>query len=63
MTNIIPDGFDGDSSLYEDSRIAGNTVDEIVKKFFDAGDTTKPEGISDTAFNMLMLKLIRIKKN
>ena len=62
MTNIIPDGFDGDSSLYEDSRIAGNTVDEIVKKFFDEGDTTKPEGISQGAFDMLMLKLNKIKK-
>jgi hypothetical protein len=62
MTNIIPDGFDGDSSLYEDSRIAGYTVDEIVKKFFDEGDTTKPEGISQGAFDMLMLKLNRIKK-
>ncbi len=62
MTNILPDGFDGDSSLYENSRVAGNTVDEIVKKFFDEGDTTKPEGISEGAFNMLMTKLNKIKK-
>ena len=62
MTNVLPDGFDGDSSLYENSRIAGNTVDEIVKKFFDEGDTTKPEGISEGAFNMLMTKLNKIKK-
>lgn len=61
MTNVLPDGFDGDSSLYENSRIAGNTVDEIVKKFFDEGDTTKPEGISQGAFNMLMTKLQAIK--
>jgi len=61
MTNVLPDGFDGDSSLYENSRIAGNTVDEIVKKFFDEGDTTKPEGISQGAFNMLMTKLQTIK--
>ena len=61
MTNVLPDGFDGDSSLYENSRIAGNTVDGIVKRFFDAGDTTMPEGISEGAFNVLMGKLKKIK--
>ena len=62
MTNVLPNDFDGDPSLYENSRVAGNTVDEIVKKFFDEGDTTKPEGISEGAFNMLMTKLNAIKK-
>jgi len=61
VSNIIPDGFDGDSSLYEDSRIAGNTVDGIVKRFFDTGDTTMPEGITDGAFKMLMNRLQTIK--
>jgi hypothetical protein len=61
MTNILPDGFDGDSSLYEDSRIAGGTVDEIVKRFFDTGDTTMPEGINQGPFTMLMNKLQAIK--
>ena len=62
MTNVLPDDFTGDSSLYENSRVAGNTVDGIVKRFFDEGDTTKPEGISQGAFDMLMTKLNAIKK-
>ena len=62
MTNVLPDDFTGDSSLYENSRIAGNTVDGIVKRFFDEGDITKPEGISQGAFDMLMTKLNTIKK-
>ena len=33
MTNVLPDDFTGDSSLYENSRVAGNTVDGIVKRF------------------------------
>jgi hypothetical protein len=62
MTNVLPDDFTGDPSLYENSRVAGYTVDGIVKRFFDEGDITKPEGISQGAFDMLMTKLNAIKK-
>lgn len=63
MTNVLPDDFDGDSSLYENSRIAGKTVDGIVKRFFDTGDRTQPEGIKEGAFKMIMGKLDKIQKD
>ncbi len=61
VTSVMPNDFDGDSSLYEDSRIAGSKVDEIVRGFFNDGLATKPEGISQVAFDAIIAKLNEIK--
>lgn len=62
VSNVIPNDFDGDTSLYQDARIAGNTVDGIVKRFFDTGDKTMPDNISNEAFNSIITALEDIKK-
>jgi len=62
VTNVIPNDFDGDTTLYENSRIAGSTVDGIVRAFFTTGDITKPENISQAAFDHIIDALADIKK-
>lgn len=63
VSNALPNNFDGDSSLYNNSRTAGNTIDKIVRNFFNNGITTKPEGISQAAFNSILSELKEMKKN
>lgn len=62
VSNVIPNDFDGDSSKYENSRIAGNTVDKIVKDFFETGNITKPENIDDDAHVKIISTLQEIQK-
>ena len=64
ITNVIPDDFDGDSTLYGASRTAGNTVDGIVREYFNTGKVayaTWKDKISESAFTSLenSLKLMR----
>jgi hypothetical protein len=63
VSNALPNNFDGDSSLYNNSRTAGNTIDKIIRNFFNNGITTKPEGISQGAFNNILSELREMKKN
>jgi predicted NAD-dependent protein-ADP-ribosyltransferase YbiA (DUF1768 family)/alkylated DNA repair dioxygenase AlkB len=63
VSNVLPKNFDGDSSLYENSRIAGNTIDSIVRNFFNKGTITKPNGISQSAFNNILSELKEMKKD
>lgn len=63
VTNVIPNDFDGDSSLYENSRTAGNTMDSISKTYLESGTAVKPEGISDEAFDHAVAALKDIKAN
>jgi len=62
VTNVIPNDFDGDSSLYENARVAGSTVDGIVRDFFSGKTATKPAGISDEAHTSIIKALTEIKK-
>jgi hypothetical protein len=62
VTTVMPNDFDGDSNAHENSRIAGNTVDSIVREFFNTGATIKPEGITETAFDNIIKNLTVVKK-
>lgn len=62
VSNVIPNDFDGDSSKYENSRIAGNTVDKIVKNFFETGDITKPDSIDKDAHAKIINALEEIQQ-
>ncbi len=63
VSNVLPKNFDGDSSLYENSRIAGNTIDSIIRNFFNKGIVTKPDGISQGPFNNILSELKEMKKD
>jgi predicted NAD-dependent protein-ADP-ribosyltransferase YbiA (DUF1768 family)/alkylated DNA repair dioxygenase AlkB len=63
VSNVLPNNFDGDSSLYNNSRTAGNTIDSIIRNFFNKGITTKPDGISQGAFNNILSELKEMKKD
>lgn len=62
VSNVIPSTFRGDPAKYEDARIAGSTMDNIVRKFFSEGNEVKPEQISDRAFKDIITALKEIKK-
>lgn len=66
VTSITGEDFDGDESLYQDARNAGNTVDKLVREFFlnDGKDLIRPGSlISQSAFDALKTSLEEIKKN
>lgn len=63
VTNVIPNSFDGDTTLYDDSRIAGRKVDDITRDFFNNGDITIPEGITKGAHDNIIDALQIIKKD
>lgn len=62
VSNIIGSDFQGDTSLYQNSRIAGSTVDSIVRRFFGYGGVEKPEGIDQPAFDGIINALKEIKQ-
>jgi hypothetical protein len=62
VTNVIPNDFDGDTTLYENARVAGNVVDGIVKRFFETGDTTISTGIATEAHIAIINSLKEIKR-
>ncbi len=68
VSNVIPSDFDGDSSKYENARIAGSTVDRMVREFFtpdfinDYSVPSKPEGMSQAAWDNIYNALKEIRK-
>lgn len=62
VTNVLGSTFQGDSSKYENSRIAGSTVDGIVRNYFKAGSRVKPHDISQEAFDIIISALDEISK-
>jgi hypothetical protein len=62
LSTAIGNSFEGDSSMYEDSRIAGNTVDRIVRDFFINGEAVQPATMSIPAFDALIDRLEKIQE-
>lgn len=62
VSNVLPNTFTGESSNYENARTAGTAVDTIGRDFFHKnGNVTKPEGMSDGAFQAIIKKLTALK--
>lgn len=62
VSDTLPNDFDGDTSLYENSRVAGNTVDTIVRDFFSGDLKSNYIGISNEAQDSLLKRLESIKE-
>lgn len=62
VTNVIGSTFEGDSSLYEDSRIAGNYVDTIIRDFFMGKEPKNDNYMSEAAFNVLVDRLQKVEE-
>lgn len=62
VSDTLPNDFDGDTSLYENSRVAGNTVDTIVRDFFSGNLKSSYIGISNEAKESLLKRLESIKE-
>ena len=63
VSNVLPNTFTGDTTLYEDSRVAGNTVDKIIRDFFqDKLKVFTDYSIEEAAFKKLVKSITAVRE-
>ena len=62
VSHVLGSTFSGDSSLYENARIAGNSIDTIVRDFFLGKTPVNNNVMNDVAFTALLDRLTKIKE-
>jgi hypothetical protein len=61
VSTRLPNDFEGDSTKYENSRIAGNIVDDVFKRIIDGEQVNKHKQVDQKAFDKLKQRVEFIK--